>query len=141
MQFNQDPEWLRRMADAEANCDVTVGSVSPLQPEFLLELAACPVSEDEQLTIQQIAHEWQMYLNWLATDIHSPDRQHVFDRTDLDYFGVQECINRLRYEITGTGGNIWICLTIWAKDATHYYYRSTVNHAEWSHRWYATCGT
>lgn len=39
MQFNQDPKWLQRMADAEDNCDVSVGSGPMLHPEFILDLS------------------------------------------------------------------------------------------------------
>ena len=56
MQFNTNPEWLQQMADAEDNCDVTVGSEfdAPLRPEFILDLNTLQSASPDEPTFLDI---------------------------------------------------------------------------------------
>lgn len=70
MQFNQDPKWLQRMADAEDNCDVSVGSGPMLHSEFILDLGVSQSTAIDGLN-NEIAHHIERWQNYLVSLVKS----------------------------------------------------------------------
>lgn len=138
MQFNLDPEWLRRMADAEDNCDVAVGSTieSPLQPAFVMDLlSAQPIDTKSQQA--QIIRMWQEWLVELASRIRTEQPSRLGALPVLlhqwEYSGdeLSGDFDYLIYRLFGSRNKISISLGIGIDGIDHYYWNIDADQANW----------